>query len=202
MKKFTKLSLAALTALTLSSTSAMASEAEVSANVSMTSNYIWRGMTQADNSPAIQGGFDVAYGNFYAGTWASNAWDNIEIDYYAGYAGEIGGLSYDLGYCNFTYPSTDGSTFGEATVAVGYSIADIDLGAAYSVPATGEDFGENLELSASVMGVDLVYGDYGDTGTYYSASYTKSLGKVDLTLAYTGHETEDSRIVTSIGASF
>ena len=31
--------------------------ASVSANVSFTSDYIWRGMTQSD-APAIQGGFD------------------------------------------------------------------------------------------------------------------------------------------------
>ena len=43
--------------------------ASVSANVSFTSDYIWRGMTQSD-APAIQGGFDFAAENgFYAGIW-------------------------------------------------------------------------------------------------------------------------------------
>ena len=44
----------------------------VSANVSFTSDYIWRGMTQSDG-PAIQGGFDYANDSgFYAGIWGSN----------------------------------------------------------------------------------------------------------------------------------
>ena len=69
------------------------SYSEVSANVSFTSDYIWRGMTQSDG-PAIQGGFDYASeGGFYAGIWGSNVNFNdgagSELDYYFGYGFEI-----------------------------------------------------------------------------------------------------------------
>ncbi|MBD3808147.1 MAG: hypothetical protein IE880_05460, partial [Epsilonproteobacteria bacterium] len=43
-----------------------------SANMAFTSNYVWRGLTQTDNSPAIQGGIDIGYKGFYAGVWGSN----------------------------------------------------------------------------------------------------------------------------------
>lgn len=45
-----------------------------SANVALTSNYMFRGVSQTDNGPAIQGGFDYEYTPFglYAGVWASN----------------------------------------------------------------------------------------------------------------------------------
>lgn len=45
-----------------------------SANVALTSNYVFRGVSQTDNGPAIQGGFDYEYTPFglYAGVWASN----------------------------------------------------------------------------------------------------------------------------------
>ena len=47
--------------------------ASVSANVSFATDYIWRGMTQTGEEPAISGGFDYANdGGFYAGIWGSN----------------------------------------------------------------------------------------------------------------------------------
>src|SRR3974377_551096 len=46
------------------------------ANVGLFSQYIFRGLTQTNRDPAIQGGFDYAYDiggpSLYAGTWASN----------------------------------------------------------------------------------------------------------------------------------
>lgn len=45
-----------------------------SANVALTSNYMFRGVSQTDDGPAIQGGFDYEYTplGLYAGVWASN----------------------------------------------------------------------------------------------------------------------------------
>ena len=65
----------------------------VSANVSIASDYIWRGMTQTDGI-AVSGGFDYAAdGGFYAGIWGSNvnfndstgSGNGAEFDYYFGY---------------------------------------------------------------------------------------------------------------------
>ena len=53
--------------------SSAASAIEISGNVALTTDYIWRGMSQTDGSPAIQGGFDADFGNgIYAGAWGSN----------------------------------------------------------------------------------------------------------------------------------
>ena len=45
-----------------------------SANVAMTTNYLFRGVSQTGNGPAIQGGFDYVYTplDLYAGVWGSN----------------------------------------------------------------------------------------------------------------------------------
>ena len=45
----------------------------LSYNIAVTSNYVWRGVTQTDNNAALQGGIDYSKGMFYAGAWASNA---------------------------------------------------------------------------------------------------------------------------------
>lgn len=52
-----------------------------SANIGAVSNYIWRGVTQTQDGPAIQGGLDYAHSSgFYLGTWASNVDFNDEGD--------------------------------------------------------------------------------------------------------------------------
>jgi len=89
--KLLKLSLAAAV-LATGILAAEESEIGISANVAATSNYVWRGMTQSDDAPAIQGGFDLEYKGFYVGTWGSSVQFGdtttaMEADLYAGYAG-------------------------------------------------------------------------------------------------------------------
>lgn len=86
-------------------------------NISLTSQYIFRGLTQTGEEPALQGGVDYAHDSgFYAGVWATNiswledadAYDNssLELDIYGGYASEIGetGIGYDIGVLQYLYP--------------------------------------------------------------------------------------------------
>jgi uncharacterized protein (TIGR02001 family) len=85
---------------------------EFSGNVALTTDYRFRGISQGDRSPAIQGGFDVDLGNgFSAGTWASNVTFSgaaIEIDYYAGYGGSINDdIDYSVGFIWYNYPEDD-----------------------------------------------------------------------------------------------
>ena len=40
-------------------------------NIGATSDYVFRGISQTDNDPTMQGGLDVSYGILYAGAWAS-----------------------------------------------------------------------------------------------------------------------------------
>jgi uncharacterized protein (TIGR02001 family) len=87
-----------------------------SANVGLTTDYIFRGMSQTQESPAIQGGFDATCGMFYAGVWASSLdWgpdDNgqtaasIEMDLYAGIKFTTGKIAWDAGVIYYTYPNS------------------------------------------------------------------------------------------------
>ncbi len=42
-----------------------------SASLTGTSDYVFRGISQTDNDPTIQGSLGATYGMFYAGWWAS-----------------------------------------------------------------------------------------------------------------------------------
>ncbi len=93
----------------------------LSFNLSLTSDYRYRGISQTRLQPAIQGGADYAFASgFYVGTWASTikwikdaetaagvaAKGSVEWDLYGGYKGEIAkDLSYDVGVLAYVYPS-------------------------------------------------------------------------------------------------
>ena len=104
--------------------------AQLTANVSLTSNYKFRGQDQDVNrikavNPAIQGGFDYSFGDsgFYVGNWNSSVdWlsgNSIEADFYGGYKFKAGEVDLDVGALTYVYPgNTSGNTtelYGAAT---------------------------------------------------------------------------------------
>jgi uncharacterized protein (TIGR02001 family) len=108
---------------------APASPHSFTGNIGLFSQYIFRGLTQTNENPAVQGGFDYAY-NFgtvtgYVGTWASNiSWladggnyssSALENDWYGGFRGNFGAtdFSYDAGFLYYYYPGTVIPTTGE-----------------------------------------------------------------------------------------
>ncbi|HSJ81156.1 MAG TPA: TorF family putative porin [Thiobacillus sp.] len=89
---------------------------ELTANVGLVSDYRFRGYSQTNEGPAIQGGFDYAHSSgFYLGTWASNVdfAGSVEIDVYGGYTFSLNDdLSFDVGALYYAYPS-HGTPAGE-----------------------------------------------------------------------------------------
>lgn len=164
MNKFAKSLLAvSVAAAAFGSTAALA---EVSANVGVASNYLWRGWTQSSDDSAISGGLDYANeSGFYAGTWTSSlgGGSQYELDLYAGYGGEAGAISYDVGVIHYMYPVDDsveldfselyGSVgFGAVTASVAYTFSkesDDDTGDIYASLGAGFDVKEGL--SAGVL---------------------------------------------------
>ncbi|SFV58275.1 Conserved hypothetical protein 2001 [hydrothermal vent metagenome] len=213
--KFTKLSLVAvLTATTMSST-LVADEVELSANVSATNNYVWRGMTQSANKTAVQGGLDVGYSGLYLGTWVSNvdfgSDATTEIDGYVGYGGEVAGIEYDLGYIQFAYLNEGDANFEEAYLGLSKDFGVASLGATYSIGI--DDAPDDIALEAAIglpqdYSLDLGWGDYDTVGSRYSVGVSKSFDKVDFSLSYHEftHDTTDSNdeknIVVSVGTDF
>jgi uncharacterized protein (TIGR02001 family) len=134
----------------VSAAPALAQEVAITGNVALTTDYTFRGVSQTDESPAVQGGLDLSAGNFYAGTWASNinfgtGGANLELDVYGGYKTALGGVNLDLGVIGYLYPgaSDDGAELDYWEVYVRPSIAlseNFTLGGAvyYSPEFTGE----------------------------------------------------------------
>ena len=81
---------------------------DVSANVAVTSDYVFRGVSQTRERPAISAGVDLTNEGFYAGAWASNVdfgdSTDAEVDLYAGYRPEVAGYALDFGVVGYLYP--------------------------------------------------------------------------------------------------
>jgi uncharacterized protein (TIGR02001 family) len=110
-------------------------------NVAIVSDYIIRGVSLSNQSPAIQGGFDWDSGmGVYAGVWGSSVEfgndASAEIDFLAGFRGAIDNLHYDVGGTYYWYPKTvvAGQSFWDVHADVGYdfSFTDVTLGIAYT----------------------------------------------------------------------
>ena len=167
-------------------TSALAvHSAEFESNVAISNDYVWRGMSQTGEEPAISGGFDIAGENgMYFGTWASNVEFGdgaaLELDWYAGYAGETeGGVSYDIGYLAYTYPGEDSLDFEEIYLGLGYSYFGVTF-------SSGQDNApDNTEFSVALgeSGFGLTYGDYDEYGEYTLISYDLPMTVAGLTVS-------------------
>ncbi len=202
---------------------------EFSANVAITTNYIYRGVTQTDDGPAIQGGFDYANGIFYAGTWASSVDfgddTTLEIDWYAGLASEFNGVGFDVGVLYYTYPdSPDMPTQDFLELYAGASgtvaeVVDLSTKISYSPDfylETGEAWYAEVGIGVPLgefFGLDAHYGfsTFQETGTDdysdWNIGLTASVEGFDLDLRY--YDTTDriggsmdDAVVFSISRSF
>ena len=121
-------------------------ELAISGNVSLASEYVFRGQSQTQEDAAVQGGLDLKYGSFYVGAWGSNVdYDSdatAEIDYYGGYIfGLTEDLSLDIGYIRYSYAGESDLDYDEVKAALGWK--DLTVGVNYSWNYLGEDpFGD------------------------------------------------------------
>jgi uncharacterized protein (TIGR02001 family) len=166
------------------------------ANVGIFSDYIFRGLTQTNSNPAVQGGFDYVNSNgFYAGTWLSNiSWLTdfggyksapLEWDFYGGYSGSFGNsdFGYNVGLLQYYYPGTVTPGGVKADTLEGYGqISWKWLSAKYSYSLGNKTFGVSdsrgtgyLDISANYPLTDKLtlmahYGDQKYKGDINGAS--------------------------------
>ena len=212
MKNVKKLSALALAIATSSLLVGPAFADDLSANVSVTNNYIWRGLTQTTNEAAVQGGIDYSHDSgFYAGTWASNVQygaDDVysyEHDLYFGFAGESGDISYDVGYLYYNYDAEAEFDFAEIYGSVGYGAFSATLYLLAHTEADemdGQDFGfgkasyVSLDYATEIMnGTELGLhvghhqGDFAEAFNGLTESYNDwaiSVSKDGFSFAITG----------------
>jgi uncharacterized protein (TIGR02001 family) len=137
---------------------------DFTATVALTSDYTFRGISQTDSGPAIQGAIDYSYMfndaiGLYAGVWGSNVdFDdgdeaNLELDLIAGLKGTISGFIWQAGVIYYAYPGAevggDKYDYVELAAKLGYDFDFVAItgGINYSADYFFET-GDGLYLSA------------------------------------------------------
>jgi uncharacterized protein (TIGR02001 family) len=180
----------------------------VTANVGVFSQYVFRGLTQTDRHPAIQGGFDYAHASgAYVGTWLSNiSWftdtnagnsANLEWDFYAGYKKTWAqGFSTDVGYLRYQYPGsypalplgTVKPNTNEAYAAIGWKWLGFKYSYAFSdlFGVENSDGSQYLDLTATVpLNEQLVLAAHAGRQRYTGASTAARLAGTSNDALYT-----------------
>jgi uncharacterized protein (TIGR02001 family) len=207
-----------------------ASQAQVTATVTGTSDYDFRGISQTQEDPALQASVDWADDTgLYVGAWASNvdfgpgSDSDVELDVYGGFTGEFAeGLGYDVGIVYYSYwPDGDDINYPELYAGLSWEFLEGKLW--YS-----NDYGNSSEASFYIeanANFDLVEGFgglvhfghsdgdaidlfYGDSYTDWAVGVTKSFGNFDFELKYVdtdldvGPDIGDGRVILSVSTTF
>jgi uncharacterized protein (TIGR02001 family) len=195
---------------------------EASANVGVVSNYMWRGMTQTRNGAALQGGVDLTHSSgFYAGTWLSNVnfklvpGADTEQDFYVGYGFTLGDFAFDLKRTEYHYASEKGLNFGETHAHVSAYGATVGLDYSSDTPVAESDSALHYYASYTYtlpaeVGLTATVGeyDYRDSGwvggtdskySYYNIGFNKTFWDINVGLAYTDSNVDDSNCVVFSG---
>jgi uncharacterized protein (TIGR02001 family) len=160
---------------------APAPDLTVAYNVGLYSQYIFRGLTQTNREPAIQGGVDLTHSSgFYLGAWASNiSWlkdpvgasnsttkyytsgGSIEMDLYGGYRYTFGsGVGVDVGALQYYYPGTLAANTARANTT--------ELYAALSYGWLQAKISDVVSKDAWTVGKTTAANTSNATGTYYA----------------------------------
>ena len=201
---------------------------EFSGSVALTSDYVFRGQSLSNENMAMQGEFDATHSSgAYIGTWASNVSGlpvsdplatagSLELDVYAGYAGEMNDFGYDLFVTRFIYPGSGKDANGknhqnldyhEFSLALSYSLPmGTEVGVRYDYAPIWSDkdskadnylftVGHELPMGISV-GASLGRQDFrekkgGTDYTYYGVQVAYSINKFTLALDFSDTNLKD-----------
>jgi uncharacterized protein (TIGR02001 family) len=216
MRAFTKI----VALLAIASSAIMAASvasAEVSYNIGYASEYYYRGIQQKNSSASV--GADYEESGFYAGTWAADVGDGVEIDGYFGYGIETEqGISVSLGFTGYYYTGEFDDTYEEINLNLGYGLFSLE----YSV-GEYDGFGDEADYDFLAATVELENGLYGKFGTfgddfdgeYIELGWGTTISDIDFGIAVilssdelsdqndsSGDATESEAIIFSIGKTF
>ena len=165
----------------------------LSFNVSVTSDYRYRGISQTRLKPALQGGADYAFDSgFYIGTWLSTIkWvkdgggkSDVEWDLYGGYTGTAGDFTYTGQIYYYLYPGAEASfaktkyNYGEAVASLTYKWFNVK----YWLTYTPDYFGYN----SATLGIGS--GQHSRGSGYLDLNGTFDLGSGYSLLLHYGNE--------------
>lgn len=198
---------------------AAASDHTFTGNLTLASDYRFRGISQTFRKPTIQGGFDYAHSSgFYLGNWNSNVSGNqypdgasLEMDFYGGYKFEAApGLTADVGLLKYYYPGARiagvkpdalelyvGASWKWFSAKYSHAVSDDYFGFEDADGSYYLDLNANFEVAdKTVLGFHVgrqKFKNYGDFNyTDYKVSVSRDFGFATLGLALVGSNADEA----------
>lgn len=152
----------------------------VTGNISLVSDYRFRGISQTFSKPALQGGFDYSHASgLYLGNWNSNVSQgagfpsaNLEMDFYGGYKKTFGDIGLDVGFIYYYYPGS------EAGPTIAFSPTNFRTGSV----ASGKVDNKEFYIGGTWKFLSLKY--YHSIDDYFATPGTKNSSYIDLAATY------------------
>jgi uncharacterized protein (TIGR02001 family) len=141
----------------------------------LTTDYMFRSISNTDQEPAAQVEFDLTYGLFYAYIWGSNTafGDNIELDYGLGITPKWKSITFNFAGLYYTYPgATSEIDYFEALGGLSWTGGQWTLGVKdYWSPDNFQVFGDSNAIEGSVA-----YAFSNKWWNFFSPSISGTLG--------------------------
>jgi uncharacterized protein (TIGR02001 family) len=156
-------------------------QADWSANIGFASEYYFRGIFQKQSSASA--GLDFESGGFYAGTWAADVGDGLEVDGYFGYGLDVGEVSLSAGFTGYYYTGDFDDTYQEINLGAGLGIFSLDVAigeyANFSGPTQDYTY---YALTAEHNGFYGKYAGFSQDadGDYIELGYGTTVSDIDL----------------------
>ncbi len=174
--------------------------ADITSTATLTSDYVWRGVTQTGHDSAVQGSMDYNRGGFGLGVWASslggapsdtNAQSlGQEVDLYLQYEHKINDdNAVTLGAVNYTYTRNANANFGEYFLKYTHKYAELYIGsssdylatdssATYVNLSTGFTVSEKDKVTLKLSVGQTSFGDEEEAGMTNYSDYKVALSKM------------------------
>jgi len=182
--------------------------ADWSANLGFASEYYYRGIFQ--ESTSANGGIDYEKGGFYAGTWAADVGDGLEVDGYFGYGFDLGEVDLTVGFTGYYFTGDFDDTYQELNLGAGFGL--LTLAVAIGEYENFDGPTQNYTFYSLMLEKNGFYGKFGGfaqdfDGEYFEAGYGTTVAEVDLALSVIiSNErlvgTADEAIVFTLSKSF
>ncbi|HEX5788393.1 MAG TPA: TorF family putative porin [Woeseiaceae bacterium] len=185
-------------------------QADWSVNLGYASEYYYRGIFQKNSS--ANGGINFEAGGFYAGTWAADVGDGLEVDGFFGYGMDLGEIGLSAGYTGYFYTGDFDDTYQEINLGGSFGIASLDV-------AVGqyENFeGPTLDYTYYALTLEQngLYGKYAGfsqdfDGSYLELGYGATVADIDFGIVLiindedlNGTDGNDENVIFTVGKTF
>jgi hypothetical protein len=183
-------------------------QAELTGNLGFASEYHYRGILQKNSSAS--GGLDYEQGGFYAGTWAADVGDGLEVDGYFGYGTEVSDVSLSVGFTGYYYTGDFDDTYQEINLGAGFGLLSLDVAIGEYDNFTGPTLDYTFySLSLEKDGFSATLGSFGEDfdGDYLQLGYDTTISEIDfgVALIFANDDLvgdEEESLIFTVGKSF